>query len=75
VAASETQADSDRTSRRPHGRGRAQTLLAALGLVAKLVLPRALPEMREPAFERRRWDHHDDLSKEKGPDRATDLLS
>ena len=55
VAASETQADSDRTSRRPHCRGRAQTLVAAaLGLVAKLVLPRALPEMREPAFERRR---------------------
>ena len=54
VAASETQADSDRTSRRSHCRGRAQTLVAALGLVAKLVLPRALPEMREPAFERRR---------------------
>jgi hypothetical protein len=72
VAASETQAD--RTSRRSHRRGRAQTLAAALGLVAKLVLARALPEMRGPAFERRRRGHHDDLGKEKGPDRATDLL-
>ncbi len=73
VATSETQADSpDRTSRRSHCRGRAQTLLAALGLVAKLVLPRAPTEMREPAFERRRCGHQGDLGTEKGPDRATD---
>jgi hypothetical protein len=49
--------------------------VAALELVAKLVLPRALPEMREPAFERRRCGHQADFGKEKGPDRGTDLLA
>jgi hypothetical protein len=49
--------------------------VAALGLVAKLVLPRALREMKEPAFERRTCGHQDDFGKEKGPDRATDLLA
>ena len=60
VAASETQADAggqDQQEVPLQGAGPDNgclTTAAALGLVAKLVLPRALQEMRKPAFERRR---------------------